>query len=129
MKTLKKLLTILFALVIYQSYTFAQGQIEKDIEEKNNAAKKAKKDTANKTKKPQPTKKKPGFYGNVPITPGIGTTTAGKTKSTNNKTYDPTFFLKAENTLKKYAFIEAKLQKKKYSQFFHKIFSLFMRYW
>ena len=96
---MKKLLTILFALLIYQSYTFAQGQIEKDIEEKNNAAKKAKKDTANKIKKPQPTKKKPGFYTNQTITPGIGTTTAGKAKSTNNKTYDPTFFLKAENNV------------------------------
>ncbi|HAS45835.1 MAG TPA: hypothetical protein DCS93_35465 [Microscillaceae bacterium] len=99
---LKKLLTILFVLVICQSYSFAQNQIEKDIEEKNKAkAAKAKADSIKKAlqnAKPKKNETK-GLYSNVPITPGVGSGNKGDNTVPNSKTYDPTYFLREENNI------------------------------
>ena len=98
---LKKLLTIVFVLAICQTYSFAQNQIEKDIEQKNKAkAEKAKADSIKKAlqnAKPNKKKNENSFYNKQPITPGVSTTEAGNTKGTNGVTYNPTTFLDAEN--------------------------------
>lgn len=102
----RNLLTIITILCIGYSYSSAQNkipqQIGEEIDKNNKAAKKAKADSikkAQQAKKKGPAKKSDQpYYSTVPISPQSNNTTAITPKTINANTYDPTFFLREENT-------------------------------